>query len=213
MFRKLFLIISIFFIPCILVAQDEVVYKDEFDVGDPITSIRIKVGHCWDRKYQTVMTYIELPPVYIYPELRFKNKRQREKYTKLVRNVKKTLPIAKLINGTIIETYEYLETLDSQKEKKEHILAVEKGLKKQYTPQMKKLTFTQGKLLIKLVDRECNQRAYDIIKAYMGSFKAGVYNAFATVFGATLKKYYDPDENEDDRLTERVVILVENGQI
>ena len=199
--------------PCRAQVQEEVQYTDEFDVGPTIAPIHIKVGQAWDRRYQTVMTHVELPTVYIYPELKFKNRRQREKYTKLVRNVKKTLPIAKLINATIIETYEYLQTLPNEKAKREHLVAVEKGLKEQYTPQMKKLTYAQGKLLIKLVDRECNQRAYDIIKAFMGSFKAGVYNAFATIFGATLKKTYDPEEREDDRLTERIVILVENGQL
>ena len=79
------------------------------------------------------------------------------RYNKLVYNVKKTLPIAKMVNQTISETYEYLEKLPTKKEKDAHIRAVEKGIKKQYTPQMKKLTYSQGKLLIKLVDRECNQ--------------------------------------------------------
>lgn len=211
MIKKIFFLYTCLLFSNSLMAQD---YKDEFDVGEPLTPVyTIKKGEYWDRKYQTVMTLIELPTVYCFPELKFKNKRQQEKYTKLVRNVKKTLPIAKLINGTIIETYEYLQTLKNDKEKQAHLVAVEKGLKKQYTPQMKKLTYTQGKLLIKLVDRECNQRAYDIIKAFMGSFKAGVYNAFASIFGASLKKVYDPDENDDDKLTERVVILVENGLI
>lgn len=212
MIKKIIFLFACLLFSTNLIAQEE--YKDEFDVGEPLTpEYRIKKGEYWDRKYQTVMTLIELPTVYCFPELKFKNRRQQLKYTKLVRNVKKTLPIAKLINGTIIETYEYLQTLNTQKEKEAHLVNVEKGLKKQYTPQMKKLTFTQGKLLIKLVDRECNQRAYDIIKAFMGSFKAGVYNAFASIFGASLKKVYDPEENDDDKLTERVVILVENGLI
>lgn len=206
--------ITLFLLWCVccslqLQAQE---YTDEYDVGDPIAPIRIKIGHCMDKNGE-IITHIELPNVYIFPEIKFKNNRQRRRYTKLVRNVKKTLPIAKMINGTIIETYEYLQTLPNEKEKEKHLAAVEKGLKKQYTPQMKKLTFSQGKLLIKLVDRECNQRAYDLIKAFMGSFKAGVYNAFASIFGASLKKTYNPEDNEDDQMTERIVILVENGQL
>ena len=212
MIRKLLIIFALIFIPLTILAQEQ--YADEFDVGKPLpTTIKIKIGHSWDRRYRTVITHIELPTVYIYPPMHFKNRRQREKYTKLVRNVKKTLPIAKMINGTIIETYEYLQTLPNEKAKQDHLVAVEKGLKKQYTPQMKKLTYAQGKLLIKLVDRECNQRAYDLIKAFMGSFKAGVYNAFATIFGATLKKHYNPEEKEEDKMIERIVILVENGQL
>ena len=86
-------------------------------------------------------------------------------------------------------------------------------MKKEYTPRMKKLTFSQGKLLIKLVDRECNQSSYELVKAFMGPFKAGFYQTFASLFGASLKKEYDPEKEEIDAMTERVIVLVENGQI
>ena len=107
--------------------------------------------------------------------------------------------------------YEYLEKLPTKKEKDAHIRAVEKGIKKQYTPQMKKLTYSQGKLLIKLVNRECNQSSFEIVKAFFGPFKAGFYQTFASIFGASLKKDYDPEA--DDRLTERVVRMVEAGTL
>ena len=129
----------------------------------------------------------------------------------LVRNVKKVYPIAREINRTILETYEYLQTLPNEKARQKHIKRVEKGLKDQYTPRMKKLSFAQGKLLIKLVDRQSNQTSFELVKAFMGPFKAGFYQTFAALFGASLKKEYDP--NGEDKLTERVVILVENGQI
>ncbi len=88
---------------------------------------------------------------------------------------------------------------------------MEKGLKEQYTPRMKKLSFAQGKLLIKLVDRQSNSTSYELVKAFMGPFKAGFYQTFAALFGASFKKEYDPQG--EDKLTERVVLLVENGQI
>ena len=88
---------------------------------------------------------------------------------------------------------------------------MEKGLKQQYTPRMKKLTFAQGKLLIKLVDRQTNSTTYELVKAFMGPFKAGVYQTFAAMFGASLKKEYDADG--DDAMTERIILLVESGQI
>lgn len=157
------------------------------------------------------ITVIIMPELPVYPPLKFKNRREAMRYNRLVYNVKKTLPIAKLVNQTIAETYEYIEKLPTKKEKDAHIRAVEKGIKKQYTPQMKKLTYSQGKLLIKLVDRECNQSSYEIVKAFFGPFKAGFYQAFAAIFGASLKKDYDPDA--DDRLTERVVRLVEAGAL
>ena len=70
---------------------------------------------------------------------------------------------------------------------------------------------TQGKLLIKLIDRQSNSTSYELVKAFMGPFKAGFYQTFAALFGASLKKEYDP--LGEDKLTERVVLLVENGQI
>jgi hypothetical protein len=76
---------------------------------------------------------------------------------------------------------------------------------------MKKLTFTQGKLLIKLVDRQNNQTSYELVKAFMGPFKAGFYQTFAAMFGASLKKQYDPTGK--DAMVERVITLVENGQL
>lgn len=154
---------------------------------------------------------ITLKNIYIYPKLRFKNKHQEKYYYKLVRDVKKTLPLAKEIKQIVIETYEFLETLPDEKSKNRHIKLVEKGLKEQYTPKMKKLTFSQGKLLIKLVNRECNQSSYQLVKAFMGPFKAGFYQTFAAVFGASLKKEYQPED--EDKMVERIIILVENGQL
>lgn len=133
------------------------------------------------------------------------------KYYKLIRDVKKVLPISKEINRAIIETYEYLQTIPTQKERQKHLKAVEKGLKEQYTHRMKKLSFAQGKLLIKLVDRQTHSTSYELVKAFMGPFKAGFYQTFAALFGASLKKQYDP--TGDDALTERVILLVESGQL
>ena len=95
--------------------------------------------------------YVELNPLYIYPPPSFKNDRQRQAYNRLVANVKKVLPIAKEVNAIIIETYEYLQTLPSQKAREEHLRYVEKSIRREYTPRMKKLSYQQGKLLIKLV--------------------------------------------------------------
>ncbi len=155
--------------------------------------------------------YVKLPTVYIFKPLKFKNKKQKAKYNKLVRDVKIVLPIAKEVNNAIIETYEYMMTLPNEKAKQKHIKAVEKSLKEQYTPRLKKLSFSQGKLLIKLVDRQTNSTGYELVKAFMGPLKAGFYQTFAALFGASLKKEYDP--KGDDVLTERVILLVESGQL
>lgn len=155
--------------------------------------------------------YVELNTLYVYPKLTFKNEKQRQAYNRLVANIKKVLPIAKEVNSIIVETYEYLQTLPDKKSKDEHMKRVEKGIRKEYTPRMKKLTYSQGKLLIKLVYRECNSSSYQLIQAFLGPIRAGFYQAFASLFGASLTKKYDPEGV--DRYTERIVRQVEAGQI
>lgn len=155
--------------------------------------------------------YMEMNNVYVYPQPTFKSEKQRQQYNRLVYNVKKVLPIAKECHDIIIETYEYLQTLPDKKARDEHLKLVEEDIKRTYTPRMKKLTYSQGKLLIKLVDRECNSTSYGLIQAILGPVKAGFYQAFAWLYGASLKKQYDPKGK--DRLTERVVRMVESGQL
>ncbi len=155
--------------------------------------------------------YIKLPTVYIFTPLVFKNKRERKRYDRLVYDVKKTLPLATEIRKIIIETYETLQLLPDEKAQKKHLGKLEKELKETYTPKMKKLSLRQGRLLIKLVDRQCDQNAYQLIKLFMGSFKAAFYQSFASLFGASLKKSYDP--LGEDSLTERVVIQVLAGEL
>lgn len=152
---------------------------------------------------------VNLREVFVFPPVKFKNKRERNRYNKLVRDVKRTLPYAKIVYETLIETYEYMETLPDDKARQAHLKRMEKELFAEYKPQLKKLSFSQGKLLIKLIDRECNQSSYNLLKAYLGTFRAGFWNFFAGMFGASLKTEYDPDGK--DALTERIVVLVENG--
>ena len=154
---------------------------------------------------------LRLPTLYVFKPMVFKNKRKQQAYNRLVRNVKKTHPIAKEVNRAIIETYEFLQTLPDEKAREKHLSLVEKGVKEQYTPRLKKLTFSQGKLLIKLIDRESNSSSYELVKAFLGPFKAGFYQAFAAIFGASLKKEYHPED--EDALIEQIVLQVESGQL
>jgi hypothetical protein len=178
------------------------------DTGSPTFMPTVKVG-------KTLVDgdsiqYMELSNVYVYPEPTFKNKRQQQAYMRLVKNVKTVLPIAKEARQIIIETAEFTETLP-ESERKAHLKRVEAAVVNEYKPRMKKLTFSQGKLLIKLIDRECNSTAYEAMQAFIGPVRSGMWQAFAWMFGASLKKGYEPDGV--DRLTERVVLMVEAGQI
>lgn len=154
---------------------------------------------------------LRMPTLYVFKPLIFKDKKQQQAYNRMVRNVKRTLPIAKEVNRAIIETYEYLQTLPDEKARQKHLSQVEKGVKEQYTPRLKKLSFSQGKLLIKLIYRETNSSSFELVKAFLGPFKAGFYQAFASIFGASLKKEYHPEG--EDAMIEQIVLLVESGQL
>lgn len=182
---------------------------NEVDMDNPTFVPMVKVGKVLIDGDS--IQYVELNNVYVYPQPVFKNAKQRAAYNRLVYNVKKVLPIAKEVNRVIIETYEYLQTLPNKKARDEHMKRVEEDIKKRYTPRMKKLSHSQGKLLIKLVYRECNSSAYDLIRSFISPIRAGFYQAFAWAFGASLTKKYDPEKT--DRLTERVVLMVESGQL
>lgn len=175
----------------------------------PATALDLQVGRA-TYKGQSV-PHVILPTFYKYPPLEFKNAKQRDRYNRLVYNVKKVLPLAKLARITIIETHDYLQTLPTKEEREAHIRAVERDLKKHYSPIVGKMARSQGRLLIKLIDRECNQTGYQIAQAFIGQFQANVYQAFSFLFGLNLNKRYDPEG--DDRLTERVVRMVESGQL
>lgn len=196
--RLFFLILFLSFITVRLDAQEQTTTIKGYLVpvcvyeGDTIPSMR-------------------MPTLYIYKPLKFKNKKKQQEYNRLVRNVKKTLPIAKEVNRAIIETYEFLQTLPDEKARQKHLSLVEKSVKEQYTPRMKKLTLAQGKLLIKLINRETSSSSYELVKAFLGPFKAGFYQAFAAIFGASLKKEYHPED--EDAMIERIIVLIENGQL
>lgn len=153
----------------------------------------------------------KLMEVNIYGRKNFKKKRQQKKYDKLIRDVVKTYPYSKEIKGILVETYLYLQTLPDDETREKHMEEVEKGVWDQYFPIMKKLTLSQGKMLIKLIDRECNQTSYELINAFIGKFKAGFYQTFAALFGASLKKEYDPDGADAD--IEEIIYLIENDML
>ncbi|GAB6959610.1 DUF4294 domain-containing protein [Prevotella aurantiaca JCM 15754] len=155
--------------------------------------------------------YVRTNKIYIFPPMEFKNDKQHNEYNRLVYNIKKVLPLAKECNQIILETGAYLQTIPTKRERDEHMKAVEKDLKEEYTPRIKKLSYSQGKLLIKLIDRETHSTGYELIQAFLGPVRAGFYQAFAWVFGASLKKRYDPQGS--DRLVERIVLQVEAGQL
>lgn len=211
-FLKVMLVAAIMLSPRQMLAQKVKIdaQTDKYMTGEPIFS---------HPKYYTGMVEYdgEMIPsfmygdFYVFNKLVFKNASQARKYYKIANNIKKVYPIACEIQATVNRTIAHMDSLPTKKDKDAYLKQQEKKLKAEYYPKLKKLSFAQGKLLIKLIDRQCDMTGYELIKKYMGGFKAGFYNAFASLFGASLKKEYDPDV--DDRLTERAILLIESGQM
>ncbi|MCM1020911.1 MAG: DUF4294 domain-containing protein [Muribaculum sp.] len=154
-----------------------------------------------------------LNQITVFPQMRFKNKKQEQFYWKTVRDVKRTLPYAKLIAETLLETYEYIETFPTKKEREEYLSRMEKEIFNQYKPVLRRFTKSQGQMLVKLINRETDQSSYNIIKAFLGSFRAGFWQTFGHFFGVNLKAKYNPDKDDKDAIIERVCILVEQGAL
>ena len=156
---------------------------------------------------------INLRGITVFKKWNFKNKKEEDFYWRTVRDVKLTLPYAKLIAETLIETYEYIETFPTQKEREQYLKEMEKSLFEQYKPVLKRFSKRQAKVLIKLVQRETHQTSYDIVKAFLGSFRATFWQGFGKLFGVSLKSEFQPGKDREDAMLERVACAVEEGTI
>ena len=205
--RKILLAIVFCSLALCAIAQDK--KRQEVDMDSPTFVPTVKVGKVLEDGDS--IQYMEMNNVYVFPPVTFSSKKQQGAYMRLVKNVKTVLPIAKEARMIMMETAQFLETLPTKQAREEHMKRVEKSVMQEYKPRMKKLTYSQGKLLIKLIYRESHSSGYELVQAFLGPVKAGFYQAFAWAFGASLKKEYDPEGV--DRLTERVVLMVEAGQL
>lgn len=149
--------------------------------------------------------------VRIVAPISFRNKGQAITWTKLVQNVKKVYPYAKLAGKKMKEYNELLRPIESKRERRKLINKMQDELFAEFENELKGLTVTQGKILVKLIDRETSRTTYDIIKDYRGSIVAGFWQITGSFFGYNLKEPYDPDGK--DREIETICIMIENGMI
>lgn len=134
------------------------------------------------------------------------------KNQRLIRNVKKVLPYAKM-GKERLDQIERKAASMSERERAQYIKKMEKDLLAEFTDELKALTISQGKVLLKMVDRETNRTAYMLVDEMRGRLRAGFYNTFAKIFGYNMKKRYDPLHNKEDNLLERVILSVEAGRV
>ncbi len=154
---------------------------------------------------------ISLKEVEVFSLIVPKSKKRKRKLTRYVKNVKKVYPYARLA-GIQLRKYEHLLLqAENDKARQKLMKQAEKEINEQYGGDLKKLTFSQGKILIKLIDRETGESSFELVQELRGKFTAFWYHAFAKLWGYNLKVRYDP--LGEDRQLEVIVKLIERGQI
>ena len=202
MIKKLFIfsLLLLTYLPGDILAQKP---YESVPLGEPIVWI--------EKNGKDTMLVAYLSDLNIYPAEKFKNRMQEKFYWTTVRDVKLTLPYAKLIAFELNKTNKTLATLPNDKERKKYLSQYEKEVLKKYEPELKKMNINQGKMLLKLIDRECNESPYELIKAYRGNFTAFFWQGVARIFGSNLKAEYDGSDK--DKIVERIIVLVEQNRI
>jgi len=152
---------------------------------------------------------VQISDIWIYPERKFKNKKQQQNYSRYVAKVKKVYPLA-VEARILLNKYEpQYYALESKRDRKKLMKNLEKELLDKHKEELKKWSISDGKILLKLINRETNRSAYSIIENFRGEFSAVFWQGIARLFKNNLKDGYDP-ENED-RMLEEVVRKIESG--
>ncbi len=159
----------------------------------------------------TLLLAPSLPPAYCYPPLKFKNRRAEKFYWRTVRDVKVCLPYARIVSRTLNQADHDLSQLKTEKEREQYLENLEKEVKRKYEPVVREMTFSQGKMLIKLINRETHFTSYELLRVYRGKFSAMFWQGVARIFRANLKDEYNGSDK--DRIIERVINLVEAGML
>ena len=157
------------------------------------------------------MPVISLKELQVYSFRPYKSSREARRSTKLIRNVKRVYPYAKIAGIKLKEYEEILAGIEDKKERKKIMKQAEKELDEEFGDDLRNLTFSQGRILIKLVYRETGASSYDLVAELRGKFRAFFYQTFARIFGFNLKDGYDP--KGEDRNIEFIVLMIEAGQL
>ena len=158
----------------------------------------------------TILVY-DIPELNIYPGYRFKNRWEFWKYRRLVRNVKAAYPYSKIASARLKELDNKLVNINSERKRKQLVKETEKQIRDEFEDRVKHLTITQGRILIKLIDRETGNTTYQVLKDVKGNFSAVFWQAIARVFGSNLKSEYDADG--EDKMIEHIILMIESGQL
>jgi hypothetical protein len=155
--------------------------------------------------------FIDLGTTVVFPRVDISNTKEVMRFDRLVYNVRIVYPYAKLAAAKLTDFRNKMDSLHSEKEKRRFIRNAQKQLEDQFGDKIREMSFTQGKILIKLIYRETGNSTFDIVKELRGGFNAFIWQTMARVFGYDLHTAYDP--SGDDKAIERIVQLIDSGQL
>jgi IS30 family transposase len=158
-----------------------------------------------------ILPEIAIKEVTVYAHPQFPRKSDFRKYERLVYNLKRVYPYAVVVRGRIAEVNAEMANFKNDKERREYIKKVEKDVFGKYEGDIRDMTITQGRLLIKLIDRETRNTSYALIKDYRGKLAAAFWQGIARIFGTNLKEEYDPVG--EDALIESIIVEIEAGRL
>jgi hypothetical protein len=192
---KLFLYIIVLFFPTIVFSQirDTVTYKYNNSLIDSMN----------------YFPHVYLKEITIYPSFKEMSGRQQRQYTALELKVRKVYPMARVAAIKVAEYNRIYLSFKKERERKEYIKKVEKELFTEFEADIRHMTFSEGRILIKLIDRETGKSSYEIIKEFKGGFSAFFWQTVARIFGNDLKSAYDPES--EDRMIEYIIMQINTG--
>jgi len=192
---------KVFVVAAIFICQSIISFSQ--DTARVIPPVKIVGGD--------TLTVVDVQPIVIFPPTVIRTKKESIRYDRLVYNVKKVYPYAKLAGAKLREYEKVLDTIPTEKGKRLFLKKAQHSLEEQFGNEIKDLTFSQGKILIKLVYRETGNSTFDLIKELRGGFTAFIFQTLATIFGYNLKTGYDPAGT--DQAIEQIVLMIEAGAI
>lgn len=154
---------------------------------------------------------VEIKEVTVYAHPQFARKSDFRKYERLVYNLKKVYPYALIVRNKLSKVDQDISNIKSEKERKDYLKKVEKNVFADYEGDIRDMTITQGRLLIKLIDRETQNTSYTLIKEYRGKLAAAFWQGIARIFGTNLKEEYDP--YGEDALIESIILEIDAGRL
>lgn len=155
--------------------------------------------------------HFDLKPVDIFPEKKDMSPRKQREFSLLEYKVKKVYPIAKVAAIKLAEYNRVYSSFKTERERKRYVKGVEKDLFKEYEEELRTMKVSEGRILIKLLDRETGNSSFEIIKEFKGGFSAFFWQSVAKLFGHDLKAQYDPVL--EDRMIEYIIMQIDLGLI